>query len=167
MQKNKKTITTFKKYWGTTMNTNQTMTTNTTRLILKAMVTLFMVFQLAGCYVEGGEGGLVNADGSFDNNLIEENSVIEENGVAAQGFLNWTAPVAREDETPISMAEIAGYRIHYGTSQGSYTQTIDVNDAYIDEIALDVSEGTYYLVITTIDVDGRESAFSEEVVLTV
>ncbi|MBE9560368.1 MAG: fibronectin type III domain-containing protein [Proteobacteria bacterium] len=158
------------------MKTNQTMTNDTTRLVLKGMVTLLMVFQLAGCFVAGGEGGLANADGSIDNNLFEENileenaaeeSAIEESAVSAKGSLNWTAPVAREDETPISMAEIAGYRVHYGTTQGSYTQTININDAYIDEITFDVPDGIYYFVITTIDVDGRESAFSEEVVLTV
>lgn len=153
------------------MKTNQTIVNNTTRPVLKGVVTLLMAFQLAGCYVAGGEGGLANADGSIDNNIIEESateeSATEESAVAVKGSLNWTAPVAREDETPISMAEIAGYRIHYGTTQGRYTQIIDVNDAYIDELTLEVSAGIYYFVITTIDVDGRESAYSEEVVLNV
>jgi hypothetical protein len=58
-----------------------------------------------------------------------------------------------------------GFRIYYGTTPGDYLLTIAVSDAYIDEIALDVPAGTYYLVITSIDVDVRESTYSEEFVL--
>jgi len=148
------------------MKTNQTITNKTSGLILKSMVTLIMVFQLTGCFVAGGDGGLAYQDGSIQDGSID-NNISEQDAVVAKGFLNWTAPVAREDESPISMAEIAGYRIHYGTTQGNYPQTINVNDAYIDEFALDLPSGTYYLVITTIDVDGRESANSAEVILSV
>ena len=66
--------------------------------------------------------------------------------VAASLQLSWTAPVAREDESPISMAEIAGYRIYYGTETGNYKQTIKIDDAYTDSIILDelIATDTYY-----------------------
>lgn len=147
------------------MKTNQAIKYHPAGLILKGMITLFMVFQLAGCYSGDSAGGIANADvqDSVDDNV---SSVKEVTGTEKMA-LNWTAPVAREDEAPISMAEIAGFRIYYGTAPGDYLQTIDVNDAYIDEITLDVPAGTYYLVITTVDVDGRESTYSEEFVLNV
>ncbi|MGB5440741.1 MAG: LamG-like jellyroll fold domain-containing protein, partial [Gammaproteobacteria bacterium] len=37
--------------------------------------------------------------------------------------LSWTAPTTRSDGTPLSLADINGYRIHYGTSPSDYTDT--------------------------------------------
>ena len=88
----------------------------------------------------------------------------------AQSLIRWIAPAQREDNSPIAMAEIAGYRIYYGTMPGDYQDQIEINDAYDNDAAAEdfgVSPGTYYAVITTVDTDGRESAFSEEVVLNI
>ncbi len=155
------------------MKTNQSETNNAVSLI-KGLVTLFILLQLGGCFDAIGTGGTgspaYGANGITSGTTIEniaDESVAEEEISTAKASLNWTAPVAREDETPISMAEIAGYRVYYGTSQGVYTEKLDVNDAYIDELALEVVAGTYYLVITTVDVDGRESAYSNEIILNV
>ena len=87
--------------------------------------------------------------------------------VAPEGIpavtLSWVAPSEREDGSPLSMAEIAGYRVYYGRSQGNYTHTIDVNNASTMEITLsDLAAGNYYMVVTTVDVDGRESLNSDE-----
>ena len=78
--------------------------------------------------------------------------------------LAWVAPVEREDGTPISMAEIAGYRVYYGTAQGSYPNQVDIADKNTMQTTLsDLETGTYYIVVTTYDMDGRESTFSQEV----
>jgi len=75
--------------------------------------------------------------------------------------LSWKAPVARSDGTPLSLADIDGYRIHYGTSAGNYTNHIDLADGSAQSVVLtDLPVGTYYLVMTTYDVDGRESSYS-------
>jgi|GEM_PF-2650733 len=79
--------------------------------------------------------------------------------------LSWIAPVEREDGTPISMAEIAGYRVYYGTSPGSYTNQVDVQGGSTMQVTLtNLTKGAYYIVVTTYDSDGRESAYSQEVV---
>ena len=68
------------------------------------------------------------------------------------------------------MAEIAGYRIYYGNSQGQYPNVIEISDAYDNDLQLGEHElptGTYYVVVTTVDVTGRESKFSEESVFTI
>ena len=79
--------------------------------------------------------------------------------------LSWNAPVEREDGTPISMAEIAGYRVYYGTSQGNYTNEVNINNSSTMQVTLsNLSSGTYYIVMTTFDVDGRESAYSQVVI---
>jgi hypothetical protein len=78
--------------------------------------------------------------------------------------LSWVAPVEREDGTPIAMAEIAGYRVYYGTSQGSYPNQVDISNGSTMQVTLgNLVSGTYYIVVTTYDMDGRESAFSQVV----
>jgi len=76
--------------------------------------------------------------------------------------LTWNAPVARADGTPLSLADVDGYRIHYGPAAGSYPNHIDLADGTAQSVVLtDLPLGTYYLVMTTYDVDGRESSFSD------
>ncbi len=90
--------------------------------------------------------------------------------LAPGALLSWVAPSSREDNTPISMAEIAGYRIYYGSAQGDYRDQIEINDAYansVDPSDLGIQSGSYYMVITTVDTDGRESVFSAEVAVTI
>lgn len=83
---------------------------------------------------------------------------------SGQIALSWVAPAEREDGTPISMAEIAGYRVYYGTSQGVYTNQVDISDGDTMLAVLSgLTAGTYYLVVTTVDMDGRESGFSQTV----
>ena len=82
--------------------------------------------------------------------------------------LSWMAPVARADGTPLSLADIDGYRIHYGQSTGNYTSHVNVADGTAQSAVLNnIPLGTYYLVMTTYDVDGRESVYSTEVSKTV
>jgi hypothetical protein len=82
--------------------------------------------------------------------------------------LSWTAPSAREDESPISLSEIAGYKIYYGTTQGDYRSNIDINDGSAEgHTFIDFPAGTYYFVITTYDTEGRESQFSSEVIISI
>ena len=78
--------------------------------------------------------------------------------------ISWVPPVEREDGTPITMAEIAGYRVYYGTSQGKYTNNVDIADRTTMQATLsNLTTGTYYIVMTTYDMDGRESVFSKVV----
>jgi len=84
---------------------------------------------------------------------------------ASSATISWTAPVARADQTPLSLAEIGGYRVYYGANEGEYTNSIDVNDGSVWQVTLaELPLGTYYFVVTTYDVDGRESEYSQVVV---
>jgi len=132
--------------------------------VSKIAAILLVLTQLVGCYAETGADSKDRTT-AFDDEIVDSDTTI----VSEAKTFSWVAPVAREDESPIAMSEIAGYRVYYGTETGNYSQSIEVNDAYIDEITLDEinTAGTYYVVITTIDTDGRESAYSEETVLNV
>ena len=130
----------------------------------KILLALLALSQLAGCYSEGksvADSSVTdNTDAGLTGNIATFTASIK---------LSWTAPVERENTQPISMSEIAGFHVYYGTETGNYVQSIEVNDAYIDEIFLDDlnAADTYYIVVTTIDVDGLESAYSDEIILNV
>jgi hypothetical protein len=75
--------------------------------------------------------------------------------------LQWTAPVTRADGTPLSLSDIDGYHIYYGTSAGNYPNRIDVADGTAQATTItDMPVGTYFLVMTTYDVSGLESVYS-------
>ena len=62
------------------------------------------------------------------------------------------------------MSEIAGYRVYYGTSQGNYSNQVQVAGSATMQVTLsNLVAGTYYIVVTTYDNDGRESDFSQVV----
>ena len=123
------------------------MTSCLTQPGLKKMLYAIVVLQLVAC--GGGDEG----DGG---------------GGTGRTTLEWTAPVTREDGTPMSLAEIGGFRIYYGKSVASYTKTVDVTDGTATTATMiDVPAGNYFIVMTTYDTEGRESRFSSEVSKTV
>ncbi len=78
--------------------------------------------------------------------------------------LSWSAPVARADGNALSMGEIAGYSIYYGTKAGNYSNTININNASTTSASIDdLPVGTYYVVMTTRDTTGVESSYSKSV----
>jgi len=67
----------------------------------------------------------------------------------------------RSDGTPISLAEIDGYRVYYGTTPGNYSNSVDITDgAATGTTVNNIPVGDYSVVMTTYDTSGRESAQS-------
>ena len=91
------------------------------------------------------------------------------NLLAADAGLTWFAPDQREDNTAFSENEIAEFRVYYGTATGDYQNTISVKRADSTastplNLELVLPTGfTYYFVVTTVDLEGRESLYSTEV----
>ena len=82
--------------------------------------------------------------------------------------LQWTAPVTRADGTPLSLADIDGYHIYYGTSAENYSNQLDVADGTAQTVTItDIPVGTYYIVMTTYDDSGLESDYSSMVIKTI
>ena len=64
----------------------------------------------------------------------------------------------------MSLADIDGYRIYYGTSRGKYTKQVNItNGAATSKTVNNLPVDRYYLVMTTYDNAGRESARSPEI----
>lgn len=126
---------------------------------IEILMALVMTVQLAAC---GGGGG-----GADSAAVFTESSVATE-VTASRATLAWVAPVARADASPLSLAEIGGYRVYYGTIEGDYPNRIDIADGSADQVTLtDLPSGTYYFVVTTYDMAGRESEYSSELVKTI
>jgi len=88
----------------------------------------------------------------------------DEVGSLTDVTLSWVAPSQREDNTAIALSEIAGYKIYYGTTQGEYTNSVDINDGSAESYTFKAfPSGTYFFVVTTLDTEGRESQYSPEV----
>lgn len=79
--------------------------------------------------------------------------------------LSWTAPVTRSDGTPLTLSEIAGYRVYYGTSPGNYPNRINISNGSLQSATLTgIPVGTYYVAMSTYDNKGLESNYSSPVV---
>ena len=75
--------------------------------------------------------------------------------------LKWAAPATRVDGDPIALSEIASYTVYIGTSRGEYPYSVAVEDPTTTAIDIpDLPTGTYYLVMTATDTQGRESGYS-------
>lgn len=81
--------------------------------------------------------------------------------------ISWDVPQIREDGTPLAITDIREYRIYYGMEEGEYNDIQSVtNSTLLDTVISGLAPGTYYVVVTAIDNEGRESSFSEPVEIT-
>ncbi len=95
---------------------------------------------------------------SLSSFSVNVSAVVVSTGEAT---VSWVAPSTREDGSPLSLSEISGYRIYYGTSAGNYTQSVQVNNSAATEHTISgLTPATYHFVVTTLDVDGMESDYS-------
>jgi len=73
--------------------------------------------------------------------------------------LSWTAPTANTDGSTLS--NLAGYRILYGTSASSLTNTIAINNPSVTTYVVEnLSPATWYFAITAVNSQGAESGNS-------
>lgn len=73
--------------------------------------------------------------------------------------LSWVAPTTHTDGS--SMTDLAGFRIYYGTQQGSLGTRIDVtNPTVTTSVVPNLSSGTWYFAVTAVDSAGHESGYS-------
>jgi hypothetical protein len=110
------------------------------------IVSLFIVLSFSSC---GGGGG-----GSGAGSISPSGSAT----------LAWDAPTTNTDGSPLT--DVAGYKVHYGTSSGNYTRVIDVGHVKTYKIE-GLRSDTYYFTVTVYDISGNESAYSNEVSKTI
>lgn len=80
--------------------------------------------------------------------------------------LSWAAPTSNTDGSPL--ANLAGYKIDYGTSSGALTQTATISDPAATAYTLEgLASGTWYFAISVVTSGGAASALSSVVSKTV
>ena len=136
---------------------------------IKGLIAVSMAVQLAGC--GGGDGGTDSSVSSAVTDSSPDSSTDSPASPAvtdSSATINWVAPVARADGSPLSLADIGGYRVYYGTTEGDYPNRIDVTDGTaVGTVLTDLPPGTYYFVVTTQDTAGRESKYSDVLIKTI
>ncbi len=74
--------------------------------------------------------------------------------------LTWQPPSEREDGTPLWGA-LAGYRIYWGTTPGSYPNSVTINNPGVTTYMVEgLTPNTYYFVATAFDTNNLESGYS-------
>jgi hypothetical protein len=132
--------------------------------IVKSLLTVVVVMQLVACGGGGSDGsGTVTSSATTPGTSTSTSSSSGQSSASAAGSLSlsWVAPVARADGTPLSLADIDGFHIYYGNEPGSYPYRVKVTDGTTQRVTLNkLAIGTYYIVMTTYDVNGQESGYS-------
>ena len=76
-------------------------------------------------------------------------------GIAA---VSWIAPTTRVDGSALTMGELNGYRVYWGTSTNNLDNVDDVPGASSNQFQVSgLSRGTYYFQVTAYDASGVES----------
>lgn len=78
--------------------------------------------------------------------------------------LAWDPPSQDVNGDPLT--DLAGFRIYKATTPGQYS-LMDTIDETASEIDFALGDGTYYFVVTAYDAAFNESAFSDEVTVTI
>jgi hypothetical protein len=120
--------------------------------------------QLAGTPATTDTGTFANVTISLTDGVLTASlapfTITVQAGTTYSATVSWTAPTARIDGTPLT--NLAGYHIHYGTSQGNYPNVIAVTNPGLTTYVVEnlPSGATYYFVATAYDANGLESGDS-------
>ncbi len=108
-----------------------------------------------------GSGGTGGSGGNSGTTQPEPTG----NGSAT---LSWSIPTTRESGAGLSMGEIAGYRVFYGSNSNALNSVIDVTNPYTTSLNLTnlVASTVYYFQITAYDTNSIESERSNTVTRT-
>jgi hypothetical protein len=115
-----------------------------------------IITSLFGC-----GGGSSNLDASTSSNQSATEGVVL--------TLAWDAPTTNTDGSSLNPAtDLSLYKIYYGTASLTYSQVVSVANPGTTTISktLNLSPGTYYFSVTTVDTSGQESGYSNEVIKT-
>lgn len=73
--------------------------------------------------------------------------------------LSWLPPTANTDGS--ALTNLAGYRVYWGDAPGNYDKSAAIGSAGIaSHVVAPLTPGTWYFVVTAVNADGIESAFS-------
>jgi hypothetical protein len=103
-----------------------------------------------------GVGGTVN-------DTVNVAVVLSNNGTA---LLSWVPPTENTDGS--TLTDLAGYKVYYGTSSGSYGAPITINDPGLSSYMVEnLGISDWFFVMTAFNSSGIESSYSTEISKTI
>lgn len=73
--------------------------------------------------------------------------------------LSWTPPTENSDGS--ALTDLAGYQVHYGTSQSNLNRMVTVNNASLSTYVVEsLNTGTWYFAVVAVNSRGTTSTFS-------
>jgi len=111
-----------------------------------------------GIVISVSDGALKTALPSFTIKVTESSAT----GSRSSVTLSWSAPTQNEDGSPLT--DLAGYRVHYGTSASNLGEQVEVRDpATTRAVVQNLARGTWYFAISAYRQTGTESSRSNVV----
>ncbi|MBI1425218.1 MAG: hypothetical protein GC149_17355 [Gammaproteobacteria bacterium] len=98
-------------------------------------------------------GGTTSGGGSTSGGTTTTGSVT----------LKWTAPTTRSDNTAVSLSDISGYRLYYGSAPTDTPNYVNITDGTATQQTISLPSGSYYFRISAIDSSGYEGLKSTAV----
>lgn len=112
----------------------------------------------------GTHGGVVISvtDGQATTGLPAFDIAVQGGGGGSYSTtVRWTPPTRNTDGTPIT--GLAGYRVDYGVSPGSYTTSLNVPGAATTAVVIEgLRSGRYYFAVRSVNSAGTVSDYSNE-----
>jgi hypothetical protein len=73
--------------------------------------------------------------------------------------LSWTSPTQNTDGSPLG--NLAAYKVYFGTVSGNYPHSTTVNNPGLSSVVVEqLTPATWYFVVTAVNSNGVESAYS-------
>jgi hypothetical protein len=107
---------------------------------------------------------IVASDGNTSKALTAFTVTVSAAATTGTATLSWAAPTQNTNGS--SLADLAGYRVYYGTSADALTQVIDVANV-TSYVVSGLSPGTYYFAVAAYSSAGTQSALSETAAKTI
>jgi hypothetical protein len=118
---------------------------------------------LSGLMIDRQFNLVCSGSGGSVNGTVDVTVVLSANGTA---LMSWTPPTENTDGSALN--DLSGYRIHYGTSPGNYSDTIDIDNPGLSSYLIEnLTSSAWYFSITAINASGTESGFAPEVSKTI
>jgi len=104
-------------------------------------------------------GIVITVSDGIDSATLGPFSILVEAVSLGSVTISWTPPTQNEDGTPLS--DLAGYKIYWGTTPGTYPNSVTINNPGLTTYVIDnLAPGTYEFVSTSFNAAGTESRFS-------
>jgi len=123
-----------------------------------ASLLVLVALALAGCHDDSDGTSMVSASSGAPATTSSPTS-----GAAT---LSWDAPTADTNGQPLT--NLAGYRIYYGESATTLSETVNLSGTGLQTYVIDnLAQGTWYFAIKAVNTSGVESALSNVVSKTI